>query len=126
MFVKGYKKDTGYDIISDQDVCVEGFKTIIVRLPVTFNPPVNTLAFLKERTSTAMLGVTVASPPIDSGYTDNLHAILTNTTPYPVTFKKGDRFCQLVVYPPKNGPKNFKVLHPNRNRGKGAFGSSNK
>ena len=123
MYNKGYDDDTGCDINIDKNVELKAFKTTIIELPVKFNPPKGTLAYLVQRTSAAKKGIMVSTSPIDHGYEGNLFAICVNTTPYDVSFKIGESFCQLVTYPTTNAPKCI-VKNPGTKRGTGAFGSS--
>lgn len=125
MFIKGYENDTGCDIIIDKTVKLPAFQTTIIELPVKFNPPKDTLAYLVQRTSAAKKGILVSGSPIDPGYEGPLYAICMNTTPYDVEVKSGESFCQLVVYPLENAPK-CTVKKPGQVRGTGAFGSSDR
>jgi dUTPase len=123
MFIKGYKDDAGCDIIIDKSAKLPAFQTTIIELPVRFNPPMGTLAYLVQRTSAAKKGILVSGSPIDPGYEGKIYAICMNTTPYDVEFKSGESFCQLVVYPMENGP-DCPIKNPDKKRGTGAFGSS--
>lgn len=125
MFIRGYEDDAGSDIIIDKIVKLPAFQTTIIELPVKYNPPKGTLAYLVQRTSAAKKGILVSGSPIDPGYEGNLYAICMNSTPYDVEFKPGDSFCQLVTYPLGHAPK-CKVKKPGQKRGTGAFGSSDK
>lgn len=44
-------------------------------------------------------GIVSNIPPIDSGYTGEIHAILTNVTNYDYHIEKGDKIAQLVMIP---------------------------
>lgn len=123
MFIKGYEEDAGCDIIIDKVIKLPAFQTTIVEMPVRFNPPKSTLAYLVQRTSAAKKGILVSGSPIDPGYEGKLYAICMNTTPYDQEFQPGDSFCQLVVYPMEHQPK-CQVKKPGQKRGTGAFGSS--
>lgn len=126
MFIKGYEKDAGTDIILEyKSVHLPAFKTTIVELEDRFNPPEDTLAYLVQRTSAARKGILVSSSPIDPGYEGPLYAICINTTPFDVEFKPGEGFCQLIVYPFENAPV-CAVKKPGQARGTGSFGSSDR
>lgn len=125
-FERGYEKDAGTDIVLEKKkVHLPAFKTTIIELEDSFNPPEGTLSYLVQRTSAAKKGILVSSSPIDPGYTGPIYAICMNTTPYDVEFKPGESFCQLVVFPFKNAPKCM-IKKPGQIRGNGAFGSSDK
>ena len=53
MFIRGYEDDAGSDIIINKIVKLPAFQTTIIEMPVKYNPPKGTLAYLVQRTSAA-------------------------------------------------------------------------
>lgn len=45
------------------------------------------------------VAITAENPPIDPGYTGQVHAIITNHGSANIAYKRGTRFSQLVVFP---------------------------
>lgn len=127
----GYKKapyrahynDAGADVYLMENVTVFGNSTKKVPLGFGLEVPDGFAAFIFPRGSMSSNGITTELPPIDSGYRGEIHAIVTNNTPYTVQLKAGERVGQVVVLPcilPEF------VTDLENDRGTGAFGSTGK
>ncbi len=96
-FAKGYIEDAGVDILLDKDVVFMPMSTTSVELNVQITPKENEMSFLCARTSAANKGLSVATCPIDANYSGNVSAIVHNMSNTPITYKKGEAFCQYVT-----------------------------
>ena len=77
--------------------------------------------YIFPRSGLSAKGIVCELPPIDSGYTGEVHAIISNVGREKYEIKAGDKIGQLVIMP---------VLIPDftfeewKERGTGAFGST--
>ena len=77
--------------------------------------------YIFPRSGLSSQGIVCELPPIDSGYTGEVHAIISNVSKEKYEIKVGDKIGQLVIMP---------VLIPDftfdewKERGTGAFGST--
>lgn len=120
-----HEYDAGIDIPFPTDVVIRpDTDAEVIDLGLRIEIPKGTMGFLVARTSAAKKGLTVASCPIDSGYTGNIHAIVSSSNPSYLKYKAGESICQLVVIPI------LLVELTNENiddtRASGAFGSTGK
>lgn len=96
---KGYKLDAGTDIILNEDVTFMPHTTSYNSLNLNISPKEGEMAILCARTSAAIKGLTVAMCPIDTDYSGDITAIVSNTSNNIITYKKGDSFCQVIFLP---------------------------
>jgi len=54
---------------------------------------------VRPRSGTLLRGITIHNPPIDPGYTGEIHALVENITNENIEVKQGERICQLVITP---------------------------
>lgn len=54
---------------------------------------------IRPRSGTLLRGITIHNPPIDPGYTGEIHAMVENITENILLLKAGERICQLVIAP---------------------------
>jgi len=121
--------DAGADLVSRIEITVapRGGRAVVptgVRVAI----PEGFAGFVLPRSVLALKhGITMANSPglIDSGYRDELCAIVVNTDPTePYTIRRGDRVAQLVVQRVEHA--DFSVVDelPASDRGTGRFGHS--
>lgn len=96
-FAKGYANDAGVDIILDRKVTFMPLSTTTIDLNVQIPTAIDTMSFLCARTSAANMGLSVATCPIDPGYTGSVNAIVHNVSNDIITYEAGTSFCQYVT-----------------------------
>ena len=95
----------------------------ICKIPLGFGllVPDEYAGFVFPKSGLNAQGIVCELPPIDSGYTGEIHAIISNIGNKEYKIKMGDKVGQLVIMP---------VLKPDftfenwKERGTGAFGST--
>ena len=93
----GRDLDVGADIYLPENVALEpGMNKVPLGLAVHI--PQGFEGQIRPRSDTLLRGITVHNPPIDPGYTGEIHA-LVESIEGPIDLKKGERICQLVIAP---------------------------
>jgi dUTP pyrophosphatase len=120
---RAHYNDCGADVFSPVNAIIE--KNSVVKIPLMFGLelPDGCAGYIFPRSSLSAIGVMVESPPIDSGYRGEIHAILSNTGGAAYKIEKGDRIGQIVIMPVIIA--DFSTI-PFDERGVGAFGSTGK
>ena len=97
---RAHDYDAGADVYIMKDIVIWPGTTENIPLGFGFKalPPL-TMAVIKPRSSLARAGLLCHETPIDSDYTGETHAQITNTTAEAYQFKAGDRLGQLVIQP---------------------------
>ena len=95
----------------------------ICKIPLGFGllVPDGYAVFVFPKSGLSAQGIVCELPPIDSGYTGEIHAIISNIGNKEYKIKMGDKVGQLVIMPvmiPDFTVENWKE------RGTGAFGST--
>ena len=119
--IKKYANDAGADVFSPKDAVIRPGD--ICKLPLGFGLkiPDGYAGYIFPRSGLSSQGIVCELPPIDSGYTGEVHAIISNVGNREYEIKMGDKVGQLVIMP---------VLIPDftfenwKERGTGAFGST--
>lgn len=73
----------------------------VLKVPLGFGVgvPYGTMGVIKPRSGHSVLGIIPAEPPIDTGYTAEIHATLINVSNYPYVIEPNERIAQLVIQP---------------------------
>ena len=103
----GYKKipyrahanDAGADVYLLERTILRAHETQALPLGFGIEIPIGYLGALYPRSGHAKRGIISQIAPIDSGYTGEIHAIVTNTTTSNIILEEGERVGQLVIYP---------------------------
>jgi len=120
---RAHENDAGADVYSTEDVVIEAGKTAKIKLGLGIKLPDGYVAFVCPRSSLSSIGVTCELAPIDSTYTGEIHAIVTNHAQTECYISKGMRVGQLVVLP--CAICDF-VTSLGKERGTNGFGSTGK
>lgn len=96
---RAHYNDAGADIYSTQEITVNPHTTVKIPLGFGLNLPDGFMACIYPRSGLTTKGIISHIPPIDSGYTGEIHAIITNTTNEPYIINKDDRIGQIVILP---------------------------
>ena len=94
-----YYNDAGADVYSLEDYVLEPHTTAKLPLGFGMELPDGFQCNVYPRSGLSSKGIISQIPPIDSGYTGEVHAIITNTTDKQYIIKKYDKIAQLVVTP---------------------------
>lgn len=116
-----HDNDVGADVFSPRDQTIYPGQTYAFPLGFGIDLPAGLGAFVFVRSGLSKRGIDCKLPPVDPGYTGEVHAIITNNGNDGYDIKKGDRIGQLVILPvviPE-----FTYEKP-AERGTGAFGST--
>ena len=113
-----HENDAGADVFMPYDCTLNPGE--IARIPLGFGLiiPDGYAGYIFPRSSMAVKGLVCELPPIDSGYRDEVHAIISNVS---TSIPKDTRVGQLVITPVVIA--DF-VLELGIERGTGAFGST--
>lgn len=96
---RAHYNDAGADIYNTQKITVNPHTTVKIPLGFGLNLPDGFMACIYPRSGLTTKGIISHIPPIDSGYTGEIHAIITNTTNEPYIINKDDRIGQIVILP---------------------------
>lgn len=120
---KAHANDAGYDVFIKQATILA--PNSVEKIPLGFGVqvPAGFMAVILPRSSYASKGVLPQMPPIDSGYTGEVHAITLNATNEYIKLDTGTKIGQLVFIPIYHFDL---VLTESQQRGQDAFGSTGK
>lgn len=118
---RAHVNDAGADVFSPG--CFTVVPGQVNKIPLGFGLriPDGYAGYIFPRCGLSAKGIVCELPPIDSGYTGEIHAIISNDGREKYEIKAGDKIGQLVIMP---------VLIPDftfeewKERGTGAFGST--
>ena len=96
---RAHYNDAGADVYSTQNIEIPAHTTVKIPLGFGLKIPTGFMGCIYPRSSYACKGIISHIPPIDSGYTGEIHAIISNLTNESFTIAKGDRVGQLVITP---------------------------
>jgi dUTP pyrophosphatase len=120
---RAHANDVGADVYALKDYIIEVGCSRAIPLGFGLDLPAGFGAFIFPRSSQSKRGIDSKLPPLDPGYTGEMHAIIHNGGHEAYHIYAGDRIGQLVVLP---------VMLPDfvydlgDARGDGAFGSTGK
>ena len=120
---RAHANDVGADVYALENYTIGIGGTAAIPLGFGLDLPAGFGAFIYPRSSQAKRGIDVKLPPLDPGYTRQMHAIIYNGGRKAYRIQPGDRIGQLVILPcviPEF------VLDMGDARGEGSFGSTGK
>lgn len=118
-----HANDVGADVYALRDHIIEVGCSRAIPLGFGLDIPAGFGAFIFPRSSQSKDGIDCRLPPLDPGYTGEMHAIIYNGGHEAYHIYAGDRIGQLVVLPV--ALPDF-VRDLGETRGAGAFGSTGK
>lgn len=125
--IRNFYNDAGADVFSPDEYIIPAHSAVKIPLRFGLRIPDGFMFCNYPKSGMATKGIISNIPPIDSGYTGEINAILTNITNYDYIIEKGDKVAQLVmtqVLLPEFVPE--KELEAQDSRGIGGFGSTGK
>jgi dUTP pyrophosphatase len=120
---RAHVNDAGADVYLLKRTILRANETQALPLGFGIEIPIGYLGAIYPRSGHAKRGLISQIAPIDSGYTGELHAIVTNTTTVNIILEEGERVGQLVIYP--IAIVDFEITE-NKQRGNSAFNSTGK
>lgn len=96
---RAHTNDAGADVHAITNCIICAHETIKIPLGFGLQLPDGYAAFIFPRSGLSSKGITCELPPIDSGYTGEIHAIVTNNSNNDFEINKDDKIGQLVVMP---------------------------
>ena len=120
---RAHPNDAGYDVASRVTITVPAHTVVKIPLGFGIKLPVGFMANIYPRSGNSLKGLLPQLPPIDPGYTGEVHAILLNANSHDVTIEAGTKIGQLVFLPIYH----FDIVGVvDMSRGANAFGSTDK
>lgn len=126
---KAHTDDAGFDLRANikERISIGQFSTVKVPTGICVAVPTGYVGFVLPRGGHASKGITVETPPIDTGYTGEVFALVTNNCAVPYHMQPFERFCQLVIMPlAQIDTLEFVNDLPKSERGNGALNSTGK
>lgn len=120
---RAHANDVGADVYALKDTIIETGCTQVIGLGFGLDLPAGMGAFIFPRSSMSKKGIECYLPPLDPGYTGEMHAVLHNDSYEAYHIYAGDRIGQLVILPVITPDFAFTL---GEERGNGAFGSTGK
>lgn len=96
---RAHYNDAGADVRVMDNYLLAPHQTIKIPLGFGIKLPDGYQCYVCPRSGLSSKGIISQIPPIDSGYTGEIHAIVTNTTNEDYRITRGDKIAQLVVTP---------------------------
>lgn len=118
-----HDNDAGADVYSTKTLKLPPNSTAKIPLGFGIELPDGYVGFVNPRSGLSSKGITTELAPIDSGYTGEIHAIVTNNSDKDIKINKNDRVGQLVILPCVIA--DF-VTERGETRGDNGFGSTGK
>ena len=96
---RAHANDAGADVFSPRDEMLHPGE--ICKMPLGFGLriPDGFAGYIFPRSGLSAQGIVCELPPIDSGYTGEVHAIISNVSKKEYEIKAGDKIGQLVIMP---------------------------
>ena len=96
---RAHYNDAGADVYALDHIEIAPHETVKLPLGFGMKLPDGFMCCVYPRSGLTSKGIISHIPPIDSGYTGEIHCIITNTTDQKYEIKKDDKIAQLVVIP---------------------------
>lgn len=125
--VRAHYNDAGADVMSPIDIVVPAHSAVKIPLKLGLRIPDGFMLCNYPKSGMSSKGICSQIPPIDSGYTGEINAILTNITDNDFQIEKGQKVAQLVmtqILLPEFVPE--EDMPAQDARGNGGFGSTGK
>lgn len=122
---RAHYNDAGADVFANESVSIRPHCTKKIKLGFGLDLPDGYVATIKPRSGLSSKGIIVTDGTIDSGFDDEICAIVTNTTIKPFSIWKGDRIAQIII---QNialpSFVSIDVIAKHKKRGNNGFGST--
>lgn len=118
---RAHANDAGADVFSPRNAVIRPGE--ICKIPLGFGllVPDGYAAFIFPKSGLSAQGIVCELPPVDSGYTGEVHAIISNVGNTAYEIKADDKIGQLMILPIVIPDFTYELW---KERGTGAFGST--
>lgn len=96
---RAHENDAAYDVFTNDSVVLPPHTVVKIPLGFGVEVPPGFMACIFPRSGWASKGLLPQLPPIDSGYTGEVHAIVLNSTDEEVMLDAGTKIGQMVFLP---------------------------
>ena len=96
---RAHPYDAGSDVYVPEACVIPARSSIRIPLGFGVEIPAGHVGYVMSRSGLSSMGISCETPPIDTGYTGQVHAVVTNHTNSDYRVHEGDRIGQLVVLP---------------------------
>lgn len=97
--LRKHYNDAGLDVCATEDILLDRHESKAIGVGFGIQLPDGYAGFICPRSGLSSKGITCNLAAIDSGYTGEIHALVTNTTDVNYKISKGDRIGQLIIVP---------------------------
>ena len=97
--IRYYETDAGADVFASYGYIIKPRERYAMSLGFCLEVPINHMAIISTKSSTFLKGLICHTPPIDCGYTGEVHALLENITNQDIVIEKGQKVGQLIILP---------------------------
>lgn len=96
---RAHYNDAGADVYATETFTIKPGETVSHGLKFGVRLPDGYMLCMFPKSGLSSKGIVSEIPPIDSGYTGEIHAIIHNGSNSDYTFYKGDKVAQAVMMP---------------------------
>ena len=89
----------GYDIFALEEFSIPPFSMVTVPTNIVVCNDINVWYKIADRSSVALMGVSVVAGVIDCDFTNDVCVMLRNFNSYAVSFVKGEAIAQIIPIP---------------------------
>lgn len=118
---RAHANDVGADVYALDDLLIYPESVETIGLGFGLELPIGLSAFIFPRSGLARQGINCWLPPLDPGYTGEMHAVIHNASHEAYRISVGDRIGQLIIFPAVTPAFEYSL---GEERGDGAFGST--
>ena len=118
---RAHDNDAGADVFAPDDEAISPGDILKIPLGFGLKIPNGFAGYIFPRSGLSAKGIVCELPPVDSGYTGEVHAIVSNVGSCEYQIKAGYKIGQLVIMPVLIPEFTFETLEK---RGTDAFGST--
>jgi len=118
---RAHVNDAGADVFSPRNEVIHPRQICKIPLGFGLRIPDGYAGYIFPRSGLSAKGIVCELPPIDSGYTGEVHAIVSNVSDEAYEIKENDKIGQLIIMPVVIPEFTFEEW---KERGTGAFGST--
>lgn len=122
--LRNYNTDAGADVFATEDKILKPGERFAMPLGFCIEIPENYMGIITTKSSTFKKGLFCHIPPVDCGYTGEVHGLIENSNDYELSIKKGDKVGQLVILPIITPQFEEVDELEEKERGSNAFGST--
>ena len=122
--IRAHSVDAGADLFATEDIVLNPNERYAMPLGFAIAVPEGYMATIRTKSSKFKTGLYSKEPPVDAGYTGEVHALLHNVSNDIMEIHRGDKVAQLIVVPVILAEFEEVESLEKTERGDGAFGST--